>query len=107
MATAGARSQSNKPVVAYILAASHSGSTLLAMLLASHPDVCTTGELKAQSLGDPDKYRCSCGALIRQCEFWNDIAARMASRGHVFDITRSETHLTADATRSRAVIGCP
>jgi hypothetical protein len=97
MATAGATARPGKPVVAYILAASHSGSTLLAMLLASHPEVCTTGELKAQSLGDPDRYRCSCGALIRQCEFWNDIAARMAVRGHVFDITRSETHLTAGA----------
>ena len=43
----GRGAPTNKPVVAYLLAASHSGSTLLAMLLASHPDVCTTGELKA------------------------------------------------------------
>ena len=91
--------QPAKPVVAYLLAASHSGSTLLAMLLASHPEVCTTGELKATSLGDPERYRCSCGAPIRRCEFWNDIAARMAARGHDFDITRSETHLSAGATR--------
>ena len=91
-------SQPARPLVAYILAASHSGSTLLAMLLASHPEVCTTGELKATSLGDPERYRCSCGALIRQCEFWNDIGARMAARGHDFDITRAETHLDDGAT---------
>ena len=53
----------------YILAASHSGSTLLAMLLGSHPDVCTAGELKAASVGDVDAYRCSCGAPILQCGF--------------------------------------
>lgn len=87
-----------RPVVAYLLAASHSGSTLLAMLLASHPDICTTGELKATSLGDPDRYRCSCGALIRQCRFWNDVAARMAARGHRFDVSRAETHISAGAT---------
>jgi hypothetical protein len=97
-ATPDISTQQAKPVVAYILAASHSGSTLLAMLLASHPEVCTTGELKAQSLGDPERYRCSCGAPIRRCEFWNDIAARMAARGHVFDITRADTHLSADAS---------
>ena len=43
----------------YILAASHSGSTLLAMLLGSHPDVCTVGELKATSLGNVEEYLCS------------------------------------------------
>jgi hypothetical protein len=89
---------SAKPVVAYLLAASHSGSTLLALLLASHPDVCTTGELKATSLGDPDRYRCSCGAPIRQCPFWTEVAARMAARGHVFDITSAGTHISAGAT---------
>jgi len=94
-AAAGA---SRKPVVAYLLAASHSGSTLLAMLLASHPDVCTTGELKATSLGDPDRYRCSCGSLIRQCPFWNDVAARMGARGQPFDITRADTHISSGAT---------
>ena len=33
--------------LAYILAASHSGSTLLAMLLGAHRETCTVGELKA------------------------------------------------------------
>jgi hypothetical protein len=97
MATAGADS-APKPIVAYLLAASHSGSTLLAMLLASHPDICTTGELKATSLGDPERYRCSCGSLIRQCPFWNDVAARMAARGQPFDITQADTHISTGAT---------
>jgi hypothetical protein len=87
-----------KPIVAYLLAASHSGSTLLALLLASHPDVCTTGELKATSLGDPDTYRCSCGAPIRECPFWNNVSRAMAERGHAFDIQHADTHITTGAT---------
>ena len=54
----------------YILAPSHSGTTLLARLLGSHPDVYTVGELQPLISGDITKYRCSCGALIRECGFW-------------------------------------
>ena len=85
--------------VAYILAASHSGSTLLAMLLGSHADICTVGELKATSLGDPERYRCSCGAPIRRCRFWTDVARMMAERGHPFDIASAGTDLNAGASR--------
>lgn len=81
----------------YLLAASHSGSTLLAMLLGSHPDVCTVGELKATSLGAVETYRCSCGAPIRQCAFWADITAAMIARGIPFDIGRAGTDLRSDA----------
>lgn len=75
----------------YVLAASHSGSTLLAMLLNSHPDVCTVGELKATSFGDPEKYRCSCRRLIKECPFWKGIRQDMAARGFDFDITNAGT----------------
>jgi hypothetical protein len=87
-----------KPIVAYILAASHSGSTLLAMLLGSHRDACTVGELKATSLGNPDTYRCSCGELIRACRFWRDVTARMAERGRPFDVLHAKTNINAGAT---------
>lgn len=71
----------------YILAPSHSGSTLLAMLLGSHPEICSAGELKATSLGPVDAYRCSCGKVIRACEFWHAVQAAMVRRGIAFDIT--------------------
>ncbi len=77
--------------MAYILAASHSGSTLLAMLLGSHPDVCTVGELKVTSLGDTDRYRCSCGALIKQCRFWREISDALGRRGIPFTIDDAGT----------------
>ena len=67
--------------LAYILAASHSGSTLLSMLLGSHQQIATVGELKlsTKAIGDIDRYRCSCGQFIRRCDFWQKIAANMAS----------------------------
>ena len=77
----------------YILAASHSGSTLLAMLLNSHPDICTVGELKVTSLGDLDRYRCSCQQLITKCPFWNGIRQDMKARGIDFDITDAGTDI--------------
>ncbi len=77
--------------LAYILAASHSGSTLLAMLAGSHPRAFTAGELKATNLGDPDQYRCSCGVWIRECRFWSSVQEGMARRGIEFDITDAKT----------------
>lgn len=97
-AAAWGASGPEKPTVVYLLAASHSGSTLLALLLASHPEICTTGELKAASFGDPNRYRCSCGTPIRQCPFWADVTRSMASRGCQFDITHATTNLDVDAT---------
>ncbi len=82
------------PRLAYLLAASHSGSTLLTLLLGAQPGACSAGELKATSLGDPDSYRCSCKQRIRECETWKKIAAAMASRGYPdFDITRAGTSI--------------
>jgi len=79
--------------LAYILAASHSGSTLLAMVLNAHPQVCSVGELKLcrKAIGDIDRYRCSCGEFIRQCQFWHQVKEGMAARGFEFDIANAGT----------------
>ncbi len=83
----------------YLLAASHSGSTLLCMMLAGHPDVCTAGELKATCLGDPDRYLCSCGRRIRLCPFWHQVREAMKQRGIDFEVTRSGTDFHAIPSR--------
>ncbi len=81
----------HKTKLVYILAASHSGSTLLAMLLGSHPQVCTVGELKFTELGDIERYRCSCLQNIRTCPFWTGIVADMIGRGFDFDLKDAGT----------------
>ena len=82
----------------YILAASHSGSTLLSMLLGTHPEVCTVGELKAASLGDIDRYICSCRKRIKECPFWMGISRDMAMRGFSFEITNAGTDIKTVAS---------
>lgn len=77
----------------YILAASHSGSTLLAMLLGAHPDVCTVGELKLSNMGDIERYRCGCGEPIKLCRFWQDVYYSMRQKGFEFDLNSAGTNI--------------
>lgn len=77
----------------YILAASHSGSTLLAMLLGAHPEACTIGELKLSGLGDLDLYRCGCGEPIIQCRFWSEVKEQMKKRGFEFNLNSAGTNI--------------
>ncbi len=91
MGAQGSGGPESRTRLVYILAASHSGSTLLAMLLGAHPEVCTVGELKLTSLGDIQRYRCSCREQITQCSFWSGICEDMAQRGLRFSITSPGT----------------
>ena len=86
-------SATGKLKVIYILGASHSGTTLTAMVLGALPDVCTIGELKLSHLGDPEHYKCSCGTLIRACPFWCNVRNRMAARGQAFDVADAGTDI--------------
>jgi len=89
----------------YVLSASHSGSTLLSMLLNAHPGVVTAGELKAECFGDLDRYRCSCHDLLKECTFWRSVADLMNARGHDFSITNARTHFgTMDSAWVRRLI---
>lgn len=73
------------------------GSTLLGSLLNEHPECASigaaTGLIRRTDLAS---YRCSCGALFRECEFWNHIADRTRALGHpvnVFETNFWNTHL--------------
>ncbi|MFM7674860.1 MAG: hypothetical protein ACKO5F_04580 [Synechococcus sp.] len=64
----------------YITSNSHSGSTLLDMLIGSHSACLTLGEihkLTAKSEGE-----CACGApSYAACSFWQDVSQRLAAAG--------------------------
>lgn len=94
--------------VAYILAASHSGSTLLSMLLGSHPQIATVGEMKfsSQAMGDLERYRCSCGLPIRACRFWQEVKKSMAARGYDFDLACAGTdYRSSDSRYAQRLLG--
>ncbi len=88
----------------YILCPSYSGSTLLTLLLATHRDIATIGELKATPLGDVTKYPCSCGVPIVSCPFWEEVGRAMATRGHVFSPSAFDTHFRARSWLADAVL---
>ena len=94
--------------LAYILAASHSGSTLLSMLLGSHPHIATIGEinLSPKAMGDLDCYRCSCGRFIQECDFWRKVKQGMMRRGFVFDLAQAGTDYRAvDSLYAQRLLG--
>lgn len=69
----------------YILAASHSGSTLLAMLLNAHPCLGTIGEA-SPTVSGADTYLCSCRRLLKDCPFWRNVSRRMQKDHPDFDL---------------------
>lgn len=71
---------------------SYSGSTLLTLLLADHPDIATVGELKATSMGDISAYYCSCGELLTSCPFWLDVKQMMQKLGRDVIFDNFKTH---------------
>ena len=81
------------------------GSTLLGTLLNEHPECASIGAATGLiRRTDLTTYRCSCGALFRECEFWRDIAERTRTLGHpvnVFETNFWNTHLRL--VRNRAL----
>jgi hypothetical protein len=84
-----------KTRLVYLLGPSHSGSTLLALLLGSHPEITTAGELKQTSLGNVERYRCSCGEEIRRCPFWDAVRRELRAAGWAFEPGDGSTDLAA------------
>ncbi len=75
--------------LAFIMVASHSSSTLLAMLLGSHPQATTIGDTTSTSSMKNPGYRCSYGYKAQVCPFWLHVIAQMALRGFNLDVTDS------------------
>jgi hypothetical protein len=81
---------SSNPTFISIACYSFSGSTLLAMLLNAHPQIATVSEMHGPNpklVNDIDAYRCSCGELIHECPFWDQVKAKMADQGFAFKTT--------------------
>ena len=59
------------PQIIYIMGRGHSGSTILDLLLGNAENVESVGELLS-GMGRLDS-QCSCGAKIKNCEFWTNV----------------------------------
>jgi len=71
--------------VFFIASLSHSGSTLLDLMLNAHPDIVSVGELKqlgrfARKEKIHRKLNCTCGAQsLWACDFWREVSTRTKS----------------------------
>jgi len=84
----------------YLTSAPHSGSTLIACLLAAHPSVSTVGEFGSMF---PESGRCSCGTTYAACPFWR---AWQAAAGEVgLDFKIGNTGINLQPTKKDGVVG--
>jgi hypothetical protein len=102
------------PMAVFICAANHSGSTLLDLLIGSHPDAMSLGEITQLPKNLALNTRCSCGAPIRECPLWatvvDDLAAlpkfsRIHADPYVLDLGFFEASTVIDARRQTALRG--
>jgi hypothetical protein len=74
----GTTGVSMDPTTVFICSAGHSGSTLLDLLLGSHRDAISLGEITQMPKNLALNTPCSCGAPVRECELWRDVIARLS-----------------------------
>ena len=61
------------PTLIYVLGSGSSGSTILSMLLGSHSEMFSAGEIKLLDHSLEEGRKCSCGDEIQKCSFWSQI----------------------------------
>src|SRR5512139_964925 len=69
----------------YICSAGHSGSTLLDMLLGTHSQCESMGELSLLPMDIAMGNRCGCGAHFNECQLWSPILTAYAGE-HGIDV---------------------
>jgi hypothetical protein len=74
--------------VVYVAGSGHTGSTLLALLLDSHPQIACVGETsvkpKIRRKGGQARQLCSCGAKVGECAFWMRVFESVRGDGYDF-----------------------
>ena len=66
--------------VIYIASVAYSGSTLLDMLMGSHAQVTSLGEVQLLARYARNGSPCTCGAAVSACPFWNQVDAALRGR---------------------------
>jgi sulfotransferase family protein len=61
----------------FICSAGHSGSTLLDMLIGSHAECESLGEVVLLPMEFATNRTCTCGVNIRECKLWSEVARRL------------------------------
>ena len=70
--------RSAAPCLILIGSSSHSGSTLLDLMLGAHSLVSSAGEMNRLTLFSDDRV-CTCGATVTRCAYWNRVLVEVAT----------------------------
>ena len=86
----------------YVLATSYSGTTLLSLLLDSHPRIVSIGEVDniIQNFPADPPYPCSCGRAISECEFFTRVRDLCGREGVELDLQNFQVRLGARLPRT-------
>jgi len=77
----------------YICSAAHSGSTLLDLLLGSHPEIFSLGEITEKFAGYmKNSELCTCRSPLHECSIWNGVRDKLLQDLSI-DIFRSPEQL--------------
>jgi len=87
--------------VVYVMGYGRSGSTLLDILLSSHPRLTGVGELGLLRHWHSHDFRCSCQASVRQCAFWSGVTSRFTGHMAAAGLAPDGDYQTAVEPRSR------
>ena len=85
------KDKTDKPKVILLVGEGHSGSTLLDLIMDSHPNIVGVGELSHYPKHREQDVSCSCGVRIKECPFWSDVfdGVDYSSIGRVYKKRRS------------------
>jgi hypothetical protein len=71
----------SKPQLVFLLANYFSGATLLTILLSGQKEIVSNGEAMFFDERDEERYDCTCGRYIDECDFYGAAAAHMRLPG--------------------------
>lgn len=63
----------SKTPLIYIGGCGHSGSTLLDLILGSHSNLISVGEIDHLKVEKEDEIECTCDSTLNKCEFWKEV----------------------------------
>lgn len=73
----------------YVSGAVRSGSTALDVLLGSHPDVVSGGEIiRIAKYPEPPGYPCACGKGAWECPFWSPVLREFAAQDSLSELRK-------------------
>lgn len=80
--------------IAYLAALGHTGSTLMALFMDSHPQIASVGETvptRVNQVRKGENLMCSCGARYGECPYWLPLFQELTRQGIEFSPTRWAT----------------